>query len=153
MVLKPIRSIAEKMGIPGKYVEPYGYYKAKISLDILKGVKARSAKRRGKYIVVTGITPTHLGEGKTVTTLGLSMALNKLGKKAAACIRQPSAGPFFGIKGGGAGGGKAMALPADCNWNFYNPPVIENPDQVAVTDMTGFSVSGTHGNCLHLKFS
>ncbi len=113
MVLKPIRSIAEKMGIPGKYVEPYGYYKAKISLDILKGVKARSAKRRGKYIVVTGITPTHLGEGKTVTTLGLSMALNKLGKKAAACIRQPSAGPFFGIKGGGAGGGKAMALPAD----------------------------------------
>lgn len=113
MALKPIKSVAEKMGIPGKYIEPYGYYKAKISLDILNKARGRGSRPKGKYIVVTGITPTHLGEGKTVTTLGLSMALNKLGKKAAACIRQPSAGPFFGIKGGAVGGGRAMALPAD----------------------------------------
>ena len=123
MKLKPIYSIAAKAGIPGKYLELYGDYKAKISLDLLKGGLASRRSRgpagvsgsrvRGKYIVVTGITPTHLGEGKTVTTIGLSMALNNLGKKAIACIRQPSIGPFFGVKGGGAGGGRAEVLPGE----------------------------------------
>jgi formate--tetrahydrofolate ligase len=108
MALKPVYSIAAKLGIPKKHLELYGDYKAKLSLDILKG-----GRPSGKYIVVTGITPTHLGEGKTVTTIGLSMALNAMGKKAIACIRQPSIGPFFGVKGGGVGGGKAKVLPED----------------------------------------
>jgi len=121
MTLKPITSIAAKLGIPRKYLELYGDYKAKISLDIIKGprtirfaqVRDRQGTGKGKYIVVTGITPTHLGEGKTVTTIGLSMALNKLGKRCVACIRQPSIGPFFGVKGGGVGGGKSLVLPEE----------------------------------------
>ena len=113
MSLKPIQSIAAKIGIPRKHLELYGDYKAKISLDILKGHRAAGFRALGKYVVVTGITPTHLGEGKTVTTIGLSMALKRLGKKAVACIRQPSIGPFFGVKGGGAGGGKSLVLPED----------------------------------------
>ena len=107
--LKPIAEIAARLGIPSKYLELYGPFKAKISLDILNEPK----RRKGKYIVVSGITPTHLGEGKTVTTIGLSMALNKAGKRAAACIRQPSIGPFFGVKGGGAGGGYSQVLPPE----------------------------------------
>lgn len=106
--LKPILAVAEELGIPHKYIEPYGCYKAKISLQILKTLKETG---KAKYVVVTGITPTHLGEGKTVTTIGLSMALNKAGKRSAACIRQPSIGPFFGIKGGGVGGGYSQVLP------------------------------------------
>ncbi|MCX5666147.1 MAG: formate--tetrahydrofolate ligase [Candidatus Omnitrophica bacterium] len=109
IMMKPITSIAAKFGIPRKNLELFGYFKAKISLDILK----KPGSRKGKYIVVTGITPTHLGEGKTVTTIGLSMALNKLGKRAVACIRQPSIGPFFGVKGGGVGGGKSLVLPEE----------------------------------------
>ncbi len=107
--MKPITSIAAKLGISRKNLELFGDYKAKISLDILK----RSGSRKGKYIVITGITPTHMGEGKTVTTIGLSMALNRLGLKCVACIRQPSIGPFFGVKGGGVGGGKSLVLPED----------------------------------------
>jgi len=110
--LYPITKIAAKLGIPRRSLELYGDYKAKILLDVLKGRGPRS-RVRGKYIVVTGITPTHLGEGKTVTTIGLSMALNRGGKKAVACIRQPSIGPFFGVKGGGVGGGKSSVLPED----------------------------------------
>ena len=109
MIMKPITSIAAKFGIPRKNLELFGDYKAKISLDILK----RPGSRKGKYVVVTGITPTHLGEGKTVTTIGLSMALNRLRLKAVACIRQPSIGPFFGVKGGGVGGGKSLVLPEE----------------------------------------
>ncbi len=109
IMMKPITSIAAKFGIPRKHLELFGDFKAKISLDILK----KPGSRKGKYIVVTGITPTHLGEGKTVTTIGLSMALNKLGKRAVACIRQPSIGPFFGVKGGGVGGGKSLVLPEE----------------------------------------
>ena len=108
-IIKPITSIAAKLGIPRKNLELFGDYKAKISLDILK----KPGSLKGKYVVVTGITPTHLGEGKTVTTIGLSMALNKLGRKAVACIRQPSIGPFFGVKGGGVGGGRSSVLPEE----------------------------------------
>jgi len=106
----PIYKIAAKLGIPKKYIEFYGDYKAKISLDALKKF---TPKRACSYVVVTGITPTHLGEGKTVTTLGLSMALNRLGKRSVASIREPSLGPFFGVKGGGVGGGSCRALPSD----------------------------------------
>ena len=114
--LKPITSIAGKLGIGSRYMEAFGDYKAKISLDILK---SRPIRKRSKYIVVTGITPTHFGEGKTVTTVGLSMALNRLEKKAVSCIRQPSLGPFFGVKGGGLGGGYSQVIPSDeVNINF-----------------------------------
>lgn len=106
--MRHIVDIAKKIGISAKYLELYGNYKAKISFEGLKRLKPR-----GKYIVVTGITPTHLGEGKTVTTIGLSMALAKFGKKAIACLRQPSLGPLFGVKGGGLGGGKARIVPEE----------------------------------------
>lgn len=108
--LKQITNIAGRLGIPSKYLEACGKYKAKVSPDILHN---KNHKIKGKYIVVTGITPTHLGEGKTVTTVGLSMSLNKLGKKAVACIREPSLGPLFGVKGVGIGGGLCQVLPHD----------------------------------------
>lgn len=107
--LKPITRIAATLGVPRRCLELYGDLKAKISLDLFKKI----GKPIGKYVVVTGITPTHLGEGKTVTTIGLSMALNRIGNKAVCCIRQPSLGPFFGIKGGGVGGGRSQVLPTD----------------------------------------
>lgn len=108
--LKPIEEIAKKMGIQGKYLLPCGRYAAKVSVDILAHLNKR---KDGKLILVTSITPTHLGEGKTVNTIGLGMALNRLGKKAVSCLRQPSLGPIFGLKGGGAGGGYSQVLPAE----------------------------------------
>ncbi|MFA5356712.1 MAG: formate--tetrahydrofolate ligase [Candidatus Omnitrophota bacterium] len=113
---EPIEKISAKLKINPKYLIPYTRYISKINLDILKDTKGR---KKGKYILVTAITPTPLGEGKTVTTIGLSMALNKLGKLASTCIRQPSLGPVFGIKGGAAGGGYSQILPMeDFNLNF-----------------------------------
>ncbi len=108
--IKPIREIAEKAGIEEEYLELYGNYKAKVSLEILEKLKD---KPNGKYIDVTAITPTPLGEGKTVTTIGLSQAIGKLGKKVFTCIRQPSLGPVFGIKGGAAGGGYSQVIPME----------------------------------------
>ena len=108
--LKPIVSVAKKLGISRKYLELYGDYKAKISLDILNKI---NHNKKGKYIDVTAITPTPLGEGKTVTTIGLAMALNRIGKETACCIRQPSLGPVFGIKGGAAGGGNSQVVPME----------------------------------------
>jgi formate--tetrahydrofolate ligase len=108
--LKLISSIAEELGIPKKYIEAYGDHKAKVRIDILKTLKPR---KKSKYIVVTGITPTHLGEGKTVTAIGLAMALNRFHKRTIACLRQPSMGPFFGVKGGGVGGGYSQVAPED----------------------------------------
>ena len=111
-----IEKIAKKLAIDKKYLIPYGHYIAKIDLSILDKIQD---KKKGKYILVTAITPTPLGEGKTVTTIGLSMSLNKLGKLTSACIRQPSLGPVFGIKGGAAGGGYSQVLPMeDFNLNF-----------------------------------
>lgn len=108
--MKHIREIAESIGLDEKYLELYGNYKAKVKLEVLENFKDRP---NGKYIDVTAITPTPLGEGKTVTTIGLSMALNKIGKKTITCIRQPSLGPVFGIKGGAAGGGYSQVLPME----------------------------------------
>ena len=93
--MKHIREIAESIGLSEDNLEFYGNDKAKVSLDIIDELKD---KPNGKYIDVTAITPTPLGEGKTVTTIGLAMALNKIGKKTITCIRQPSLGPVFGIK-------------------------------------------------------
>ncbi|MBU0682942.1 MAG: formate--tetrahydrofolate ligase [Candidatus Omnitrophica bacterium] len=109
--LKDISEIARKIGIADKYLTKYGKYIAKISVDSLNEILKK--RKNGKMILVTSITPTHLGEGKTVNTIGLAMALNKLGKKAISCIRQSSFGPFFGIKGGATGGGCAQILPAE----------------------------------------
>jgi formate--tetrahydrofolate ligase len=102
--------IAERLGIPTRFVEPHGRSKAKIDLAVLDEFRDRPL---GKYILVTAITPTPLGEGKTTTTIGLGMALSRLGKNAAIALRQSSLGPAFGIKGGGAGGGYAQVIPLE----------------------------------------
>ncbi|MFH1406548.1 MAG: formate--tetrahydrofolate ligase [Candidatus Omnitrophota bacterium] len=108
--LLPILNIAKKCGLRESEIELYGKYKAKVSLKILEVLKNR---QNGKYIDVTAITPTPLGEGKTVTTIGLSMALKRIGKSVFTCIRQPSLGPVFGIKGGAAGGGYSQVVPME----------------------------------------
>ncbi len=114
--LKPIVEIAEEMGLREDEIELYGKYKAKISLDVLS---RKELNPNVKYIDVTAITPTPLGEGKTVTTIGLGQALAKLGKKTIITLRQPSMGPVFGIKGGAAGGGYSQVLPMeDINLHF-----------------------------------
>ena len=114
---RPILEIArEKLGIAAENLEPYGHYKAKVSLDYIKTLKDRPD---GKLIRVTAITPTPAGEGKTTTTVGLTDALNRIGKKAMLCIREPSLGPCFGMKGGAAGGGYAQVVPmAEINLHF-----------------------------------
>lgn len=114
--IEPIVKIAKRIGIGEEFLEFYGKYKAKISLDLIPKL---AKNRDAKYIDVTAITPTPLGEGKTVTTIGLSMALNRLRKKSIVCIRQPSLGPVFGIKGGAAGGGYSQVIPMeDFNLHF-----------------------------------
>jgi len=115
--LQRISAVArEKLGIAEEHLEPYGHYKAKVSLkylDTLKGGKD------GKLILVTAMTPTPAGEGKTTTTVGLGDALNHIGKKAVICLREPSLGPVFGVKGGAAGGGYAQVVPMeDINLHF-----------------------------------
>ncbi|MFQ5861757.1 MAG: formate--tetrahydrofolate ligase [Candidatus Brocadiales bacterium] len=108
--LKPIEDVADSLGIQRDEVERYGKYKAKINLSILERLKNQA---NGKYIVVTAITPTPLGEGKTTTTVGLGMAMNRIGKRTVIAIRQPSLGPVFGIKGGAAGGGYSQIVPME----------------------------------------
>ena len=100
----------EKLGIAEEHLEPYGHYKAKISLKHLDSLKA---KKNGKLVLVTAISPTPAGEGKTTTTVGLGDALNHIGKKAMICLREPSLGPVFGVKGGAAGGGYAQVVPME----------------------------------------
>jgi formate--tetrahydrofolate ligase len=114
--LKPAYRIAEKLGIKEEHIEAYGKYKAKVDYNILK--KNENSKT-GKLILVTAITPTPAGEGKTTTTVGLGDALNYLGKKAMIALREPSLGPVFGVKGGAAGGGYAQVVPMeDINLHF-----------------------------------
>ncbi|MBI4192348.1 MAG: formate--tetrahydrofolate ligase, partial [Betaproteobacteria bacterium] len=114
--LQRVARIAEKLGIPEDQLEPYGHYKAKVSLGF---VDSLNHKPDGKLILVTAVTPTPAGEGKTTTTVGLGDALNKLGKKAVICLREPSLGPVFGMKGGAAGGGYAQVVPMeDINLHF-----------------------------------
>jgi formyltetrahydrofolate synthetase len=109
--LEPISVIASRMGIPSQWVEEYGKYKAKIDWRLLKDPELPA--RRAKYINVTAISPTPLGEGKTTTTVGLVQGLGKIGRRAVACLRQPSMGPTFGIKGGAAGGGYSQIVPME----------------------------------------
>jgi len=114
---RPILEVAkEKLGIPAESLDPYGHYKAKVSMEY---VKSLAGKKNGKLILVTAISPTTAGEGKTTTTVGLTDALQHIGKKAMMCLREPSLGPSFGMKGGAAGGGYAQVVPMeDINLHF-----------------------------------
>src|SRR3984893_6337949 len=115
--LQRISEVAKnKLGIDDRHLDPYGHYKAKVSLDYVNSLAARPD---GKLILVTAMTPTPAGEGKTTTTVGLGDALNLIGKRAAICLREPSLGPCFGMKGGAAGGGYAQVVPMeDINLHF-----------------------------------
>ena len=111
-----VTEIAARLGIPEEHLEPYGHYKAKVSLDYIDTLADRPD---GRLILVTAISPTPAGEGKTTTTVGLGDALNRIGKKAVICLREPSLGPVFGMKGGAAGGGYAQVVPMeDINLHF-----------------------------------
>jgi len=112
--IKPIGEIAEKLGVPDNYLQPYGHTKAKVDVSFLG-----NESKKGKLILVTGISPTPAGEGKSTTTVGLGDALNRIGKNATICLREPSLGPCFGVKGGAAGGGYAQVVPMeDINLHF-----------------------------------
>ena len=109
-----IRKIAERAGVAEEYLEQYGNYKAKIDLSLLN-----TSKADGKLVLVTAITPTPAGEGKTTTTVGLADALRRIGKNSIVALREPSLGPVFGVKGGAAGGGYAQVVPMeDINLHF-----------------------------------
>ncbi len=114
---RPIVEVArDKLGIAPESLEPYGHYKAKVALDYVRSLQSRP---NGKLILVSAMTPTAAGEGKTTTTIGVADALNRLGKRAMLCLREPSLGPAFGMKGGGAGGGYAQVVPMeDINLHF-----------------------------------
>ena len=133
--MKPIGDIAAKLGIPETAVEPFGRTKAKIRLDYIDTLKD---KPDGKLILVTAISPTPAGEGKTTTTVGLGDALNHIGKKAVICLREPSLGPVFGMKGGAAGGGYAQVVPMeDINLHFtgdFNAIALANNLLAAMID-------------------
>jgi formate--tetrahydrofolate ligase len=144
--LQRVTKIAEKLGIPEEYLVPYGHYKAKVSLEF---VDSLARKKDGKLILVTAISPTPAGEGKTTTTVGLGDALNKIGKKAVICLREPSLGPVFGMKGGAAGGGYAQVVPMeDINLHFtgdFNAIALANNLLAAMIDNHIH-----HGNALNI---
>ena len=111
-----IQDIGEKLGIPEEFLQPYGHTKAKVSYDFIKSLESRPD---GKLVLVTAISPTPAGEGKTTTSVGLGDGLNRIGKNTAICLREPSLGPCFGMKGGAAGGGYAQVVPMeDINLHF-----------------------------------
>ena len=113
--MKDIKDIAAEAGINEKYLEQYGKYKAKVDLSIFKN----NAEKNGKLVLVTAITPTPAGEGKTTTTIGLADGMKKIGRNVVVALREPSLGPVFGIKGGAAGGGYAQVVPMeDINLHF-----------------------------------
>jgi formate--tetrahydrofolate ligase len=133
--MNPITEVARKLGIPEEAMEAFGRYKAKISLDY---VNSLGKKPNGKLVLVTAISPTPAGEGKTTTTVGLGDALNHIGKKAVICLREPSLGPVFGMKGGAAGGGFAQVVPMeDINLHFtgdFNAIALANNLLAAMID-------------------
>src|SRR6516162_10993537 len=114
--MKPIAEVGKRIGIPESALLNYGPYKAKVSFDFINDVQRN---KEGRLLLVTAITPTPAGEGKTTTTVGLGDGLNRIGKKAMSCLREPSLGPCFGVKGGAAGGGYAQVVPMeDINLHF-----------------------------------
>ena len=113
---RPIREIAAKLSIPFDELIPYGHDKAKVSARHIRGLQPATA---GKLVLVTAVNPTAAGEGKTTTSVGLADALNRIGQKTMLCLREPSLGPVFGLKGGAAGGGHAQVVPMeDINLHF-----------------------------------
>jgi len=144
--MKPIVEIAKAVGIKEDEIEPYGKYMAKVSLEILERLKDRP---NGKFITVTAITPTPLGEGKTVTAFGLGMALARIGKKVCNTCRQPSKGPTFGIKGGATGGGYSQVLPME-NINLHftgDAHAVETAHNLLAA---AIDASIVHGNKLNI---
>jgi formate--tetrahydrofolate ligase len=141
-----LRLAHDRLGIGEEHLEPYGHYKAKLSLDYIDSLAGRAD---GKLILMTAISPTPPGEGKTTTTVGLGDALNRIGKKAAICLREPSLGPVFGMKGGAAGGGYAQVVPMeDINLHFtgdFGAIALANNLLAAMVDNHIF-----HGNQLGL---
>ncbi len=135
---RPIGEIAARLGIPEHALEPYGRTKAKVSLDFVQSLITSSQRRDGKLVLVTAISPTPAGEGKTTTTVGLGDALNHIGKQAVVCLREPSLGPVFGMKGGAAGGGRAQVVPMeDINLHFtgdFNAIALANNLLAAMID-------------------
>jgi len=133
--LKPITEIASTLGIPEGSLDAYGRFKAKVSLEYLAGLASRPS---GKLILVTAMSPTPAGEGKTTTTVGLGDALNRIGQNAVICLREPSLGPVFGLKGGAAGGGRSQIVPmADINLHFtgdFNAIALANNLLAALID-------------------
>src|SRR3546814_2160561 len=108
--MKPIAEIGARLGIPDESLEPYGRFKGKIAME---WINRQQDRPDGKLILVTAINPTQAGEGKTTTSVGLTDGLNRIGKNAAVCLREPSLGPSFGMKGGAAGGGFAQVVPME----------------------------------------
>jgi formate--tetrahydrofolate ligase len=115
VALRPIADVAAEMGLDEKHVELFGRHKAKVELDALA-----SGGRKGNLVLVTAMTPTAAGEGKTTTTVGIGQALRRLGKQALVALREPSLGPVFGVKGGGCGGGRSQVLPMEEINLFFN---------------------------------
>jgi formate--tetrahydrofolate ligase len=144
--MEPITKIADKLGVQQDELEPYGNYMAKIDLKVLKRLKN---KPNGKFITVTAITPTPLGEGKTVTNLGLGMALAKIGKKVCNAIREPSKGPTFGIKGGACGGGYSQVVPME-NINLHFTGDIHAVDTAHNLLNAALDAHILHGNKLNV---
>jgi formate--tetrahydrofolate ligase len=143
----PIIGLArDKLGVPAEHLDPYGHYKAKLSLDYIHSLADRPD---GKLILVTAISPTPAGEGKTTTTVGLGDALNRIGKKALLCLREPSLGPCFGVKGGAAGGGYAQVVPMeDINLHFTGDFHAIGVAHNLLAAMIDNHI--THGNELHI---
>ena len=142
--LRPVADIAAELGLRDDEVELYGKYKAKISLDAL----ARRSPR-GRLVLVTGINPTPAGEGKSTVTVGVTQALRKLGKDAILCLREPSLGPVFGVKGGAAGGGYAQVVPMeDINLHFTGDFHAIAAAHNLLSAMLDAHLH--HGNILHL---
>ncbi|MFM1860822.1 MAG: hypothetical protein RLY80_411, partial [Actinomycetota bacterium] len=145
-VMKPITEIGASLGIAAEHLEPYGHYKAKMSLKYLDSLPE---KKDSKLILVTAISPTPAGEGKTTTTVGLGDALRHIGKNSLICLREPSLGPVFGMKGGAAGGGYAQVVPMeDINLHFtgdFNAIALANNLLAALVDNHIH-----HGNALNI---
>ena len=133
--IERISAIADRLGIPDDAIDPYGRYKAKVSLGYLEGLPERASSH---LILVTAISPTPAGEGKTTTTVGLGDGLRRIGKDAMICLREPSLGPVFGMKGGAAGGGYAQVVPMeDINLHFtgdFNAIALANNLLAALLD-------------------
>src|SRR6184192_3678022 len=143
---RPIQDVADQLGIQASELLPYGKLKAKVSLDVLERLHSVPL---GRYVLVTAINPTPLGEGKTTTSIGLAMGLSRLGHRTAVTLRQPSLGPVFGIKGGGTGGGRAQVLPMEeINLHFTGDIHAIGAANNLLAAMLDASI--LHGNPLHI---